>query len=219
MATLRFAGADTLKPKNLYRFLLLFSTTFLIGCSSNYQLNGAERWWIIKHPFAAIPARKITKEARELSRKMESDPRLDGDPDGGTVDAFRHSYWMARLSQQIKLKKALDLGKAHEKSNYRNFLKHKIVEEKSVQDSVATAMDLFNNSVGAFFGNNHRSLPKDSLINELILLSHSGQLKVILKDNKGRSLDCNGKLLDSTEYPGKWINNRCLVNSNESQRH
>jgi hypothetical protein len=194
---------------------------FLSGCgtTSFLRLSGPEKWWVVTHPFIAIPAQKITSEVIKTSHEMEKDRRLDGDPDGGTVDAFRHSYWMARLCQRFKPKKALDLGRAHEKANYRRFLKKKPGEENTVQDSIASVMDLFNNEVGAAYGKSHPSLTPDSLIRDLIQLIDSGKLKIILKSAAGQPLDCNRRIIDETEYQTYWNNSRCLVNSNEAIRH
>src|SRR5437870_936061 len=65
-----------------------------------------EKWWAITHPFVACKAHKLSLKAREASHEMEHDSVLDHDADGGQVDAFRHAYWMALLSQHISPRKA-----------------------------------------------------------------------------------------------------------------
>ncbi len=188
------------------------------GCGSAvsfFRLSGPEKCWVFKHPFVAGKARKITIEARNQSKTMESDKRLDGDPDGGQVDAFRHSYWLARLTQQMKTEKALALGVAHEKNARKNFEKKKAVEENSVQDSIASAMDLYNNSVGARVGSNNKTLQIEPLKQLLVDLILKGEMKKILKSPSGQPLDCHRIILDSTEYVNKWNNSRCLIFSNQ----
>lgn len=198
---------------NLILLLLIFCGYGCGTVDSFRRLSGPEKWWVVTHPFVAGPARKISAEAKDLSVKMEKDPRLDGDPDGGSVDAFRHAFWMARLSQRMKMKKALGLGRAHEKSNYRKFLKKEADEDGNVPDSVSTAMDLYNNTVGAEYGNAHRTTNKDTLILTLIGMIKGGKLKIISKSPDGRSLDCSGNALTPQQYKDKWRNDRCLIDS------
>ncbi|MBK6839510.1 MAG: hypothetical protein IPG90_15685 [Bacteroidetes bacterium] len=63
---------------------------------------------------------KITEQARMETKSLLLDSRLDGDEDGGQLDAFRHAFWMASLSQKICWRKALKLGIAHEKAITEN---------------------------------------------------------------------------------------------------
>jgi hypothetical protein len=65
--------------------------------SSFNKLSRPEKWWVVLHPFVAKKAYKISLEARSISKEIEKDTLLDQDADGGQVDAFRHSYWMARM--------------------------------------------------------------------------------------------------------------------------
>lgn len=202
--------------------ILLFSCLIILisatGCGSGvsfFHLSGPEKYWVVKHPFIARKAREIMIEAKNQSKLMESDKRLDGDPDGGQVDAFRHSYWLARLSQQMKTGKALALGVAHEKNARKNFEKKKAVEENSVQDSIASVMDLYNNSVGARVGSNNKTLQREPLKQLLVDMILKGEMKKILKSPSGLPLNCNRRILDSTEYVGRWNNMRCLIFSDQ----
>ena len=65
------------------------------------KLSGPEKAWVIFHPFIAKKTWKITEQARMETKSLLLDPRLDGDEDGGQLDAFRHAFWMASLSQKI----------------------------------------------------------------------------------------------------------------------
>src|SRR5258705_12173330 len=89
-------------------------------CQINYKsefkkLSCAEKHWVFFHPFIAKKAFRLTQQARAASKEMLRSPLLDGDFNGGQVDAFRHAYWMALLTQHMCWRKARWLGKAHEK--------------------------------------------------------------------------------------------------------
>src|SRR5690242_2677899 len=133
------------------------------SAASGYcSLSAPEKWWVIWHPFVAKKAYRISLEARTVADSLRTSPVLDGDANGGQVDAFRHSYWMARLSQSMCWKKARSLGKAHEKGNYKSFKKGKM-EEGTLPDSASGAMDLYNNKVGIEIGRSMPELPRDSI--------------------------------------------------------
>ncbi len=181
--------------------------------ASFWKLSCPEKWWVIGHPFVAGKAFKITKEARTKSDSLVKNSLLDVDPDGGRVDAFRHTYWMARLAQNMKWKKAVKLGIAHEKANRLSFNRMKFDEEGVIPDSISSVMDLFNNQVGASIGCNFKSASKDEIYNYVIKSLKEGKLKIIYKDVNRNDLDCDGKVIDKTVFLGKWNIPKCLVDS------
>ena len=181
--------------------------------TSFWKLSCPERWWVISHPFIAHKAFRITAEARTKCDILVNDSLLDGDPLGGQVDAFRHAYWMARLAQNMKWKKALSLGIAHEKANKISFKKSKMDEEGMLPDSVSSAMDLFNNGVGVTIGCNFKYFSKEEIYNSIIENIIKGKLKVVFKDANKRELNCDGTLLDQNLFKGKWDIPKCLVGS------
>ena len=181
--------------------------------ASFWKLSCPEKWWVIGHPFVAGKAFKITKEARTKSDSLVKNSLLDVDPDGGRVDAFRHTYWMARLAQNMKWKKAVKLGIAHEKANRLSFNRMKFDEEGVIPDSISSVMDLFNNQVGASIGCNFKSASKDEIYNYIIKSLKEGKLKIIYKDVNRNDLDCDGKVIDKTVFLGKWNIPKCLVDS------
>jgi hypothetical protein len=185
---------------------------------SFWHLSGPEKCWVLTHPFIANKARKITREAISTNEEIKIDTTLDGDTNGGQVDAFRHAYWMASLSQKICIRKALSLGKAHEKGNYRNFKKGKMDEEGQLPDSVSSEMDSYNNKAGASIGNQNKNLEKDSL--RLIIKSAvlTGKLKIIFKNRAGKFLDCKGNILDLPSFIHTWNTPKCLVNSDQIEQ-
>ena len=178
-----------------------FCTQAISQPPSFKQISCPEKRWVIFHPFVAKKAYRISIEARSISKQMESDSLLDKDADGGQVDAFRHAFWMGRLAQKMNWRKVNRLGKAHERGNFLDFKKQRTGEE-TFSDSIAGAMDLFNNNIGIDAGKYNKSLSAE-------------EMKIISKDEHGTSLDCEKHPVDLKFYKGKWIIPRCLVNSDE----
>ena len=112
--------------KRVLIFYCLLSS-LQIFYQSNWQafkkLSCAEKTWVVFHVFKAKKAFEVSKEAQRVADSVAKTPLLDGDKNGGQVDAFRHAYWMARLHQEIGKNAALKLSKAHEKSNYQQYKK------------------------------------------------------------------------------------------------
>jgi hypothetical protein len=178
-----------------------------------HNLSRPEKWWVIFHPFIAKKTFRLTQDARNVSKEMVKKQLLDGDENGGQVDAFRHAYWMALLSQHICWRKACWLGKAHEKGNYLDFKKHK-TEEGILPDSISGAMDLFNNRIGIEIGRVNKKVSEadlQSMVRDSIL---SGKMKVIYKNRNGEPLDCDSKVIDVQKYRQQWNIPKCLMNSN-----
>ena len=151
---------------------------------------------------------------KEVSLAMQQDSLLDGDPDGGQVDAFRHTFWMASLSQKMRAKKAWRLGKAHEKGNYCSYKKGKL-EENQVPDSMASVMDLFNNALGIEIGRYQKENSEEELKKLVVTAILDGMARVLAKDKSGNYLDCDGKKIDPALYKGQWSIPKCLVPSNQ----
>jgi len=196
-------------------FILVFNlSSSQTSKLSFHQLSCPEKWWILTHPFVACKAKKITKDAIVVLKEMKNDSLLDRDEAGGQVDAFRHAYWMASLSQKMSWKKALALGRAHEKGDYKKFRKGKFEDEISIPDSISSVMDLYNNNIGADIGRNNINLDKENLKKLIRLKILEGKMKIISKNLKGEFLDCSGKVFDFKLYKGKWYMPKCLVDSN-----
>lgn len=197
-------------------FFLLPVRCFSQSADSAFKkISCAEKWWVVFHPFVAKEAYHISMEARRISKEMEKDSVLDHDADGGQADAFRHSYWMARLAQEMCRRKARSLGKAHERGNYRDFKKRRSGEE-IFSDSVAREMDLFNNEIGIALGKKNKSLPAEALKKMILEKIVQGEMKIILKDANGNSLDCSGNVISLEKYSGTWNIPRCLVQSGKN---
>jgi hypothetical protein len=177
------------------------------------QLGFAEKWWVATHPSAAVKAKKLTKKVMQLTdsiAKADSFPNLKS---GGEKDAFRHALWLAVLSKEIGTKKALKLGKAHEKTNRKDFKKGR-KEEGAVPDSAAERMDLFNNEMGAIIADScvgGNAMP--ALVQCVKSKLYQGKLRIIKMNEQGTSLDAENRPIPREEWEGKWANDRMLVPS------
>jgi len=180
-----------------------------------FKLPFPERFWVITHIFKAKQALKISKEARFKADSISNTQTLDGDKNGGQVDAFRHSYWQARLTQTIGRRAAYKLGKAHEKGNYI-YYKHHRLEDGTIPDKISSEMDLYNNKVGASIVFKQKELTQLEIETIIIKMIKNGVMKIIAKDKDGNFLDCEGNIINDETIKGKWINNKCLVNSNHN---
>ncbi|MEI6823130.1 MAG: hypothetical protein WCL51_14460 [Bacteroidota bacterium] len=182
-----------------------------------WNVSRYEKCWALKHIFVAGKAWKITKYVRQVSDSLAKTNILDGDADGGQVDAFRHAFWMAMLSQNMSNKKALKLGIAHEKGNYLDYKKNR-KEEGSLPDKISSDMDLYNNNIGIDIGivikNNTNILTTDSLKQIIINNILNGKMMVIKKNKKGEFLDTDNNVIKAESLVGKWENNKVLVPSN-----
>ena len=176
------------------------------------KLSCPEKKWVIFHPFKAKKAFKISEEARRVSDSVAKTPLLDGDKSGGQVDAFRHAYWMARLRQEIGKRAALQLGKAHEKSNYQQY-KKKQLEDGDNPDKISSEMDLYNNSVGITYTQKKIFYPKNGLIYRIVNEILAGNYKVIKKDAEKNYVSCDDKIISKKSLKGKWENEKCLISS------
>lgn len=206
--------------KEIFTFcFLLFNMLFApaAGAQSTIskfrQLSRPEKWWVMTHPFVAKKALKLTRSALVVTDSMHKVGIVGHDIAGGKLDAFKHSYWMATMTQGIGARKARKLGKAHEKGNKLEFRKRKL-EEGILPDSVSCAMDLWNNEQGIALGRRYKKENLHTLRKALIISIEAGEMQIIRKDDQGNYLDCSGKPIDMGLWRGKWGVPKCLVASN-----
>ena len=181
-----------------------------------FKLSGPIRVWVVFHPFSAKKSLKIANETNRVTDSIVKTDALDGDASGGQVDAFRHAYWMARLTQEMGERAAISLGKAHEKENYLTYKKRRL-EDGVVPDEISSEMDLYNNNQGVKLISKGSKVSKKGLIYRIVNAINSGKLKVIKKDKKGNFLTCNGEIIAKEELKGKWKNNKCLISSEKDK--
>lgn len=214
--------------KTMIRTTLLFLFfTFSVSAQSPvrgfHTLSRPEKCWVLLHPFIAKKAYHITKRVQAVADSLMKTPTLDGDANGGQVDAFRHAYWMAMLVQKIPARKARKLGEAHEKGNYLAFKKHRL-EDHALPDSTSCAMDRLNNKRGIEIGlecgkvKGTRHLPFLSIA-LVIAAVKGGSLFIISKNADGEALDCLERPIDMEKWKGKWAIPKCIVASNRVYRH
>ena len=188
-------------------------------CKVFKSLSRPEKCWVITHPFIAKKSYLIAQKAIKASDSLKRTPVLDNDGDGGQVDAFRHTYWMALLTQHINAHKAFRLGKAHEKGNYIDFKKHR-TEEGSLPDKISSDMDLRNNLKGIQIGKKLKAQSSKFKTNTHIIQKAiidsilKGKMVMIRKNRRGEFLDDKGNIISPDSLKGKWKNNKSLVPSN-----
>ena len=124
------------------------------------QLNDKEKSLLWRHPFLAM---KI-KENREKAFRATS--HFDGIEDG-YGDAIRHCYWCAlnQVSAGLNSPNAKKFGDSHE----------------DIPNNNAKAMDLHNNSVGYYLGNQAiiNKWSENELLNQVINAADNGELYII----------------------------------------
>ncbi|MEP7265908.1 MAG: hypothetical protein ABI772_15500 [Bacteroidota bacterium] len=181
------------------------------------HISTPELWWAAGHIFIAHKAFRITREVLAVTEVVKQNRELDNDSHGGQLDAFRHSYWMARLAQKINPRKAQKLGLAHEKGNYIDFKKHR-TEDGILPDKISSAMDLYNNERGLTLGFENRTTDADSLKLLIIQAIRNGNMIIIYKDSAGNYLQCNDSLINLSEYQNTWSIPKCLIPSSRKRR-
>jgi hypothetical protein len=177
------------------------------------RLSRYERNWSLLHPIAAMKVKQITRKCEVLHRHSGVNNSLDSFPSGGKNDAFRHVFYMAAYAQKIRTKKLRKLGEAHEKGNYRQFLRSKL-EEGEQPDSLSSVMDIKNNEIGLAIGCNFRKLTLLELERMVVYEINNGRALIMKRNSKGQYLDCEGKEIDMLHYRNKWQVPKCLVASN-----
>ncbi len=178
------------------------------------RLSRPEKWWVMTHPLKARKALRTTQFVLLITDSIKKTGILGNDLNGGTLDAFKHSYWMACMTFNIGKKRAKKLGEAHEKGNRREFEKRKM-EDGILPDSVSCAMDTWNNKQGLIIGmTSFKTYDNEfQLVTPVIRSIKAGEMRMIRKDEKGNYLDCSGKLIDLTAYKGQWGIPKCLISS------
>lgn len=204
--------------KVLFIFSIIFSSCFSYSQSNLKQfkkLSRPEKCWVFSHPFKVKKAFIITKNVLSDVDSIKKTSIIGTDLNGGKLDAFKHAYWMLSLTNEIGKRRALKLGKAHEKGNNLEFKKHKL-EDDILPDSISSDMDLKNNSVGAKAHDGSFMSGKNDFQRIIMQLLNEGRLFIIKKDKQGNYLYCDGTFIDTNEWKGKWKWNipKCLIPSN-----
>lgn len=181
---------------------------------SFFQLSSAEKKWAMGHPFIAKKAWEITQRCLFVTDSLGEKGIPDRDPSGGKLDAFRHSFWMATLSEKIGVRKSLSLGRAHEKGNYRDFKRNRF-EEGNIPDKVASDMDLFNNKIGTEIGLALKDTNEKQVVDSILKAISRGSMRIVFKDSLGRSCDSSFMPIPEKDLHGRWVTPRVLVPSDK----
>ena len=171
-----------------------------------------EKWWVLSHPFIASRVWKLTQHTQDVTAKVENDISLDGDINGGQVDAFRHAFWMAMITRHFSSKTAKHLGKVHEKANRIDFKKRRH-EDGALPDKTSSDMDLKNNEMGIRIALRNPACSENELADLIKQAILKGDLWILKKNMDGNYLDWQGHILFPDDFKGKWYNKRCLVPS------
>jgi hypothetical protein len=208
---------NNLKAKPFIFLFIVFALS-ASNCKAHPAISRPEFFWVLTHPFVAKKSLRVSQEVLRTTLQLKKEKSLDTLISGGNLDAFKHTYWMACLSAKIGIRKALKLGKAHEKGNYLQYKKHK-KEEGQVPDSVSSVMDLWNNVLGAEIYLVNKTKNTDTLKTKVLEAIKIGKAKVIKTNANHQFLDCENKIIDMQAYQGKWNVPKCLINSGKFFGH
>lgn len=198
--------------KNAFVFILVFCISVTVYSQSFKKLSRPEKCWVVFHPCKAKKAATVTKQVQKDVDSIKQIGIIGKDNNGGALDAFKHCYWMAMLTQKIGSKNARKIGNAHEKGNYLQFKKHKL-EDAILPDSISSEMDLFNNQVGIYLMGHCKNLSANTIQKKIMDELKNGKLKMIKKDAQGNFLTCDEQVIVLSEWKKKWGNPKCLIDS------
>ena len=124
------------------------------------QLNDKEKSLSWRHPFLAMEIKKNRDKAFRATYHLK-------DIEDGYGDAIRHCYWCAlnQVSAGLNSPNAKKFGDAHE----------------DIPNNHAKAMDLYNNSVGYYLGNQAiiNGWNEEELLNQVINAANNGKLYIL----------------------------------------
>lgn len=196
----------------IFQILLLVFAT-INSLSQTVKPSCYELRWAFFHPIAGLKVKKISRQIGPVYLAGKIAPALDSFANGGRSDAYRHVLYMAAFAQKIKVRKLRQLGRIHEKANYRNFL-NAGTEEGERADSLSCEMDLYNNELGFEIGRSTHDPDPQALSLLVISALSEGRGRIMKRDARGNYLDCDGQTIVAEKYVGKWHVPKCLVASN-----
>lgn len=193
---------------------IFFVFLFFYGVSSANipRASKFERRWAMLHPYSAMRIKKLSKKCFVIYNQTDIIMQLDSYSSGGKLDAFRHVFFMAAYAQKIKTKKLRQLGEAHEKGNYLQFLKSEN-EYGERPDSMACVMDLRNNELGFLIGKANRKLSLEKLKTLVVKEINQGNAFMIKRNSLGNYVDCDNREIDINAFSKQWFVPKCLVSS------
>lgn len=172
----------------------------------------AEKRWVLFHLRHAKDVYALSIHCKQVSENQCNIQCVDSVSSGGTLDAFRHCFWMANLAQVYSEQFCRRLGQAHEKGNYQYYKKHKL-EDNLLPDLASKRMDLFNNEVGIQIGEACQSCSDEELIFKVHDAIQTGQLLVINKTIAGAYVLENGDEVAPMLIKPLWDNGKTTIPS------
>jgi hypothetical protein len=194
---------------------LLVTLSLQVEATPWKNISRPEKVWSVFHPVKAMKVKRCADRARFVTDSLEDTGTLT-DKNGGQLDAFRHAYWMAlMILEGMNEHVVRKIGERHEKGNYLDFKRGK-TEDSFRPDSLGSVMDLRNNEKGIETGKlNIGTIPKTSVIQQIISKIWNGEMVILRKDSTGNYLDCSGKVVDLMVYNKSWYIPKCLVSSDQ----
>lgn len=203
--------------KSLYKSticLIISCLCLTFQSKAQHHISKYEYRWAIFHPFTALKIKKLLPKAMLVYKAVKQEKLLDTLENGGKLDAFRHTYTMAYLARNIKVKKLRKLGKSHEKGNKLQFLKGEF-EFGERPDSLASEMDLRNNELGFSIGGRNRKATDNELKQVVIDKIREGNAWYLKRNSRFLYIDCEGNELKMDDYQKNWQIPKCLIKTNE----
>lgn len=157
-------------------------------------------------------------EALHVTDSLHFTGDLNADKQGGHYDAFKHAYWMARLTSGLGKCRAGWLGRAHERGNYLSYKKGKRKGYQDLHDKESSEMDTWNNTVGIETALDNRHMSRSETISVLLDKLRKGRMKILRKNKNGAFTDCEGNILNTDERNCEWESGKCLVPSDYQPR-
>lgn len=211
-----------LKNKKTFLFFLSMVCTLVFYNPSLGQnrkkafknLSKQEKFWVYFHPFKAKRAYTISKKVEIVVDSLAKTETLGKKVVGNRLDAFKHTFWIWALADEIGCRSAKSLGRAHEKGNYSMYKKREL-EDNALPDKASSEMDTFNNGVGIALYKKHKKqdLSFYRKINIVITEVLKGSTQMIAKNKQGDFLDKNGTIIPLEDFRGKWENRKCLIST------
>lgn len=197
----------------MYRGILLLFLTHL-ALAQEVSTGFAEKSWALCHPLAALRIKNIYHRCMPVYDGICRDSLLDHYSAGGSLDAFRHCFFMAAFAQHVRGKTVRRLGKLHERRSIKSG-SDMHAEFGEVADSVYAVMDLYNNDIGIALGKSHRHLLPEALAALVIQEIKAGNAYKLKRDKNGFLVSCKGEAIYVTSLLEGVRAKPCLIKSNE----
>jgi len=170
--------------------LALLILYFLINAGFCQIKPGKSRYemvWAFAHPICALKVQKTYHQNLHLYDKEYLKNKGLTDSCDGKTDAFRHIFFMALFSQKCSARKIHKLGVAHERKNFRCFIKQNCRED-CPSDTLSIRMDLQNNHIGILLGKSFKTVSPEMMRSIVIDWILKGKVNWVITNQSGRRI-------------------------------